>query len=193
MSAGNVHGLREGGRRVASAALALPPAAASRSLPSARNSSPCACWRWLLLCYRPNPLVPASALQPLKPAVVPAGTVLPALSNEASEIPISSGNPVDSPLPVPGKPRLPPDDSHSATRNTLPRNSLTPESSSSCAGDTVVGLDLPLHITLRSQRGPTDPPHPTHSRPDDSPAAIHEGLVVATDLVQEGSSCKSSP
>src|SRR5258708_6321679 len=26
-----------------------------------------------------------------------------------------------------------------------------------CAGDTVVGLDLPLHITLRSQRGPTDP------------------------------------
>jgi hypothetical protein len=47
----------------------------------------------------------------------------------------------------------------------LPRNSHTPASSSSCAGDTAVDRDLPLHIPTRSPKGPIGPPHLTHSKP----------------------------
>src|SRR5580765_887252 len=96
-------------------------------------------------------------------------------------------------LPIPGKPRLPPDVSESGERKTLPRNSHTPASSSSCAGDTVVDRDLPLHTPTRSPKGPIGPPHLTHSKPSDSPATNHEGLAVTANLVQEGRSCKSWP
>src|SRR6266850_8413326 len=72
-------------------------------------------------------------------------------------------------------------------------NSHTLGSLPSCAGDTVVDLDLPLHTPTRSPKGPTGPPHPTHSKPDDFPATSHEGLAVTANLVQEGKSCKSWP
>src|SRR5271169_3780347 len=178
---------------LASTTLALPSAAASRSPPSVHNSSPCACSRWLLLCSHPKPHVPASVLPPLTPDATPAGTVLRALANEVSENPLWSGNPADYRLPILGKPRLPPDVSEFGERKTLPRNSHTPGSSSSCAGDTVVDRDLPLHTPTRSPRDPTGPPHPTHSKPSDSLAASHEGLVVTANLGQEGRSCRSSP
>jgi len=171
--------------------LALPPAAASRPPPSVHNSWPCACSRWLLLCSHPKPLVPTSALPSLTPAVTPAGTVLPALSNEVSENPIWSGNPADCRRLTRGKPHLPPDASESGERKTLRRNSHTPESSPSCAGDTVVDRDLPLRTPPRSPKGPTRPPHPTHSKPSDLPATSHEGLAVTANLVQEGNFCKS--
>src|ERR1700756_4499378 len=84
----NVYPLLHPRPPLASSTFSLPPAAASRSPPSAHNSSPCACSRWLLLCSHPEPHVPTSALPPLTPAVTPARTVLPALANEASENPL---------------------------------------------------------------------------------------------------------
>src|SRR3979409_1166613 len=101
----------------------------------------------------------------------------------ACESRIWSENPADCRQPILGKPRLPSGASESGERKTLPRNSHTPKSSSSCAGDTVVDLDLPLHTPTRSPKGPTRPPHPTHSKPSDSPAASHEGLEVTANLV----------
>src|SRR5258708_39204257 len=178
----NVYPLLHPRPPLASTSLALPSAAASRSPPSVHNSWPCACSRWLLPCSHPRPHVPTSALPPLTPGVTPAETALRALSNEVSENPIWSGNPADCRLPTLGMPRLPPNVSESGERKTLPRNTHTAGSSSSCAGDTVVGRDLPLHTPTRSPKGPTGPPHPTHSKPSDSPAASHKGLAVTVNL-----------
>src|SRR6516162_1300087 len=139
------------------------------------------------------PLVPASAPPPLTPGLTPAETVLPGLSNESSENPRASGNPAHGPLPIPEKPRLPPSASPSGERKILPRNSCTPRSSPSCAGDRVVDPDLPAHTPTRSPKGPTGPPHPTHSKPGDSPATSLEGSAATTNLAQEDRSCKSWP
>src|SRR5437016_5688752 len=87
----NVYPLLHPRPPLASSTFSLPPAVASRSPPSAHNSSPCACSRWLLLCSHPEPHVPTSALPPLTPGVIPAGTVFPALANEVSENPLWSG------------------------------------------------------------------------------------------------------
>src|SRR4029077_1817672 len=138
----NVYPLLHPRPPLASTTFALPSAAASRSPPSVRNSSPCACSRWLLLCSHPEPHVPTSALPPLTPGVTPAETVFPALANEVSENPLWSGNPAGCRLPIPGKPRLPPDVSESGERKILPRNTHTAGSLSSCVGDTVVDRDL---------------------------------------------------
>src|SRR5437879_5388297 len=149
--------------------------------------------RWLLLCSHPRPPFPASALPPLTPAVTPAGTVLSTLANDSSESPIGSGNPAHCRPPIHGKPRLPPVASESGERKTLLRNSHTPGSWSSCADDTVVDPDLPLHTPTRLTKGPAGPPHPTHSKPSDSPATSHEGWAVTANLVREGRFCKSWP
>src|SRR4029077_17902725 len=152
---------------LASTAPVLLFAAASRSPPSVHNSWPCACSRWLLLCFHPRPPFPASALLPLTPALTPAGTVLPTLANDSSESPIGSGHPAHCRPPIHGKPRLPPVASPSGERKTHPRNSHTPGSWSSCADDTVVDPALPLHTPTRSPKGPAGPLHPTHSKPSD--------------------------
>src|SRR5205807_2628966 len=154
---------------------------------------PCACSRWPLPCSHPRPHVPTSALPPLTPGVTPAGIVLPAFSNEVSENPIWSENLADCRLPTLGMPRLPPNVSESGERKTPPRNTHTAGSSSSCVGDMVVDRDLPLHTPTRSRKGPIGPPHPTHSKPNDSPATSHEGLAVTANLVQEGRFRRSWP
>src|SRR5258706_275974 len=64
---------------------------------------------------------------------------------------------------------------------------------SSCAGATLVDLDLPLHSLPRSSKGTIGPPHPTHSKPNDSPATNHEGSAVTANLDREGTFCKSWP
>src|SRR5258708_16814876 len=165
----NVYPLLRPRPPLASTTLALPSAAASRSPPSVHNSWPCACSRWLLLCSHPRPHVPTSALPPLTPGVTPAGTVLPPLANEVSENPLWSGNPADCRLPIPGKPRLPPNVSESGERKTLPRNSHTPGSWSSCDGTTLDRHDLPLHTPTPPPKHPTSPPNPPHIIPTNSP------------------------
>src|SRR3984957_12366425 len=117
---------------------------AARPSGIARNSWLCACSRCPSPCSRPVPPAPTSSFQSLTSAVTSAETVLPAPSNEASEYPQSCGSPADSPLLILEKRRPPPIASGSCVTKRLPRNNHRAGSSSSCAGDTAAGPELPF-------------------------------------------------
>src|ERR1019366_3582693 len=60
---------------------------------SARNSSPCACSRWLSLCSHPTPPAPASSSPPATRSATLDQIALAAPPDAASESPRSFGNP----------------------------------------------------------------------------------------------------
>src|SRR5438034_2885677 len=70
----------------ARAVLGFAPSTSLPLHPSAHNSSPYACWHLPVSWFRPRRHVPSSPCPPIDTIAAPAGTTLPTLSNDASEI-----------------------------------------------------------------------------------------------------------
>src|SRR5258705_3938034 len=134
----------------------------------------------------PSPPAPASSCPSPASAVTSAGTALPAPSGVTSENPRWSGNLVDYRPPTHEKQRLPPNASGSCATKIPPRNTHRAGSWSSCADDTAVAPDHPLHTRTRSPKGSTGPPRPTRNKPSGHPATIRAGSEVKANLVQAG-------